>query len=141
MSGQLVALSILQPWAWCIVHGYKPVENRGRASSYRGELMIHAGKGFDADGWDFIRERFPEIPLPLKDAFARGGIVGSAMMVDCVMQHSSPWFFGRYGYVLKDSTACDLVPCRGQLGFFKPDIEMRPGAAGAAASGDLFSAN
>jgi hypothetical protein len=38
------ALSIRQPWAWLIVHGFKPVENRDWATDYRGPLAIHAGK-------------------------------------------------------------------------------------------------
>ncbi|MHC4404130.1 MAG: ASCH domain-containing protein [Planctomycetota bacterium] len=38
------ALTICQPWAWAIIHGPKPVENRGWATKYRGPLAIHAGQ-------------------------------------------------------------------------------------------------
>ena len=38
-------LSVRQPWAWLIVHGHKPLENRSWATSYRGPLLIHAAKG------------------------------------------------------------------------------------------------
>lgn len=36
------ALTVRQPWAWCIEHG-KPVENRTWQTRYRGPLAIHAG--------------------------------------------------------------------------------------------------
>ena len=35
-------LSILQPWAWAIIHGGKDVENRTWRTAYRGPLLIHA---------------------------------------------------------------------------------------------------
>jgi hypothetical protein len=36
-------LSVRQPWAWCIAVGAKTVENRSRATAYRGPLAIQAG--------------------------------------------------------------------------------------------------
>jgi hypothetical protein len=38
-----------------------------------------------------------------------------------VKQHSSPWFFGKYGFVLEDAKPVDFVPYKGQLGFFDVD--------------------
>lgn len=43
------AISINQPWAWCIVNGYKPIENRDWATQFRGTVLIHAGKKFKED--------------------------------------------------------------------------------------------
>ncbi|GAB2964159.1 ASCH domain-containing protein [Saccharothrix stipae] len=40
-------LSIRQPWAWAVAKGYKPVENRSRATTHRGPLAIHASKMWD----------------------------------------------------------------------------------------------
>jgi hypothetical protein len=37
------SLSIRQPWAWLIVQGHKPIENRTWPTTYRGPLLIHAG--------------------------------------------------------------------------------------------------
>ena len=37
-------LTVQQPWAWCIVHGPKRIENRSWQSHYRGPLLIHAGQ-------------------------------------------------------------------------------------------------
>ena len=72
------ALSIRQPWAWLIVNGYKPVENRTWNTKVRGLILIHASKGFDKAGYAWVRDNFPEIVLPIPQQFERGGIVGIA---------------------------------------------------------------
>jgi hypothetical protein len=117
-----LALSIQQPWAWLIVHGYKPVENRDWSTKLRGVIGIHAGKKFDRDGYEWVRAEFPEIPMPEPNAFPMGGIVGRAHLVDCVTAHASPWFFGEFGFVLQNAEPLDLAPCRGKLGFFRPEM-------------------
>jgi hypothetical protein len=115
-----LALSIQQPWAWLIVNGHKPVENRDWSTNVRGWIGIHAGKKVDDEGWLWVRQNFPRIALP--EHFETGGIVGRARLVDCVRQYDSPWFFGDYGFVLADAQPLALIPCRGQLGFFRPAI-------------------
>ena len=35
------AISIRQPWAWLIVHGYQDVENRTWSTKHRGPILIH----------------------------------------------------------------------------------------------------
>ncbi|MFA6165403.1 MAG: ASCH domain-containing protein [Gemmatimonadaceae bacterium] len=113
------ALSIQQPWAWLIVNGYKDgVENRSWPTNERGERLIHAGKKVDAEGYEWVRETFPEIPLPPLEALERGGIVGRARLAACVTSLASRWFFGPYGFVFEDPTPLPFMPLRGQLGFF-----------------------
>jgi hypothetical protein len=116
------ALSIQQPWAWLIVNGYKAVENRDWPTKMRGWIWIHAGKKIDAEGYQWVRENFPDIPLPT--GFDIGGIVGRARLVDCVTEMDSPWFFGRYGFVVEDAEPQPLAPCRGKLGFFRPEVSV-----------------
>ena len=41
------ALTIKQPWATLIMQGDKRFEFRSWQTKYRGELLIHAGKGID----------------------------------------------------------------------------------------------
>jgi hypothetical protein len=118
-----VALSIQQPWAWLIVHGWKLVENRSWPTNFRGPLWIHAGKKFDREGYDWIRSEF-EIPMPYHGGFPSGGIVGRANLTGCVTEMDSPFFFGPYGFVLADASPVELVPCRGRLGFFAPDPDV-----------------
>lgn len=48
------ALSLRQPWAWAVVHGYKDVENRSWSTKHRGPLLIHASKQLDPEGFRFL---------------------------------------------------------------------------------------
>lgn len=118
------ALSILQPWAWLIVHGHKDIENRRWRTQYRGEFLVHAGKRW---GWEqredlaIVRRQFPEIQMP--DRFDLGGVVGKATITDCVSEHSSRWFVGDHGFVLADAAPGEFVPWRGQLGWFDIPLE------------------
>lgn len=107
IAGEIKALSIRQPYPHYIFHKGKDVENRDWPTRGRGWFIIHAGvsKSELADS---------EIDLP------RGGIVGMARIVDCVTAMDSQWFFGKYGFVLQDAFPVPMIPCRGQLGFFKP---------------------
>jgi hypothetical protein len=117
------ALSIMQPWAWAIVQGYKDIENRSWATSYRGPVLVHAGRSVDKDAWAFLREMLPGVYIPLPSEILKGGIVGVTEITGCVTRHPSRWFFGSYGFVLTNSKPLDFRPCRGQLGFFDPDTD------------------
>lgn len=113
------ALSIRQPWAWCILHG-KPVENRKWWTSYRGPLLIHAAKGMTRDEYEDCRGFAARLGLtvpPMAD-LPRGGIVGQAKLVDCASRHASPWFFGPNGLVLADVEPLPFIPFKGALGLF-----------------------
>lgn len=126
-------LSIRQPWAWLIVNGYKLIENRDwrYVPSYRGELAIHASKKFDWDGYYWVLQNFPEIPLPGKEIegkrgipykYDRGGFVGVATMHDVVKESENPWFFGPLGFKLHSPRSVDLIRFKGNLGLFNvPD--------------------
>jgi len=124
-----VALSIRQPWAWAIVYAGKDIENRDWPTKFRGPVCIHAAKGMTKDEFNaFMRtihdvsltRPFPEgASVPHSSALERGGIIGVAEIVDCVDRSDSPWFFGRYGFVLRNAGPVDFIPCKGALGFFK----------------------
>lgn len=117
------ALSIRQPWAWAIVAGYKPVENRTWYCGYRGELYIHAGKKIDQFGYAYIKENFPDVPLPLKKFLETGGLIGKVIMTGCVTRHKSKWFGGPYGFVFERPERNVLIPMRGRLGIFNISIQ------------------
>lgn len=118
------ALSIRQPWAYLLAQGLKDIENRTWSTLYRGPLLIHAGQGMSADEYrDCCRLAARiGIQIPGFSTFDRGGIIGIANLVDCVMAHDSPWFFGPYGFVLADARPLPFYECRGQLGLFEVDI-------------------
>lgn len=117
------ALSIRQPYAWAIIAGLKPVENRTWYSGYRGPLAIHAGvswydgrKNGEEDMLRWARQAGLEPPPSLL-----GGIIGVVDMIDCVKDHPSDWFFGPYGFVLANPRPVPFVPIKGRLGFFDVD--------------------
>lgn len=119
------ALSIRQPWAWLIVHGYKDIENRDWPTHFRGRFLIHAGKTMRRADYDeavdFARSLNPCrkcIPIPAFDDLPRGGFVGLADLVRCTDSHASPWFTGPFGFVLANAQPMEFRPGRGRLGFF-----------------------
>lgn len=126
-------LSIRQPWAWLIAQGFKDVENRSWATTVRGQILIHAGKAFDKEGYAWVKQEFPQIPLPTPAEFEFGGVVGCADLVDCVPPDSdiagridSPWYFGQYGFQLANASPLPFVAIAGRLGFFEaahPEME------------------
>jgi hypothetical protein len=122
------AISIRQPWAWAIINAGKDIENRDWPTKFRGPVCIHAAKGvgthadFDvaintilntADG-NYSLAQLPMSPYTCK----KGGIIGTAEIVDCVTDSDSPWFFGAYGFVLRNVRPVDFIPVKGALGFF-----------------------
>lgn len=113
-------LSLKQPWAWLVVNGWKPVENRDWRTRHRGWTLIHASKNVDYDGYRWVQDNIPELMhlLPMPDDIEKGGIVGIANITDCVDWHCSVWFFGKYGFVLEDARTLPFYPCQGQVGLF-----------------------
>lgn len=114
----MIAVSIMQPWAWLVVNGHKPVDNRREPHPHRGPVLIHAGLKFDQAGYELVRDCYPEIEMPRPEDFPKGGIVGVASIVDCITRMNSSWFHGPFGFLLEDARPLPLVPFRGQLGFF-----------------------
>jgi len=111
--GEIKALSIKQPYPHHIFHDGKDVENRDWSTRGRGWFIIHAG----------VSKSELDMDDPAEAAMPRGGVVGMARIVDCVTEMDSRWFFGRYGFVLRDAFPLPLVACRGKLSFFhlEPD--------------------
>ena len=120
------AISIMQPFAYLIVHGHQPVENRGWRTSYRGRLLIHASRTFanidDSEFYDFgFDEEF--IDMLRSTDIPRGALVGEVDLVDCVTDSDSPWFRGPYGLELENPLAYDKpIPYKGELGLFDVDL-------------------
>ena len=136
------AISIQQPWAYCITHGTKRVENRTWFGRHRGALLIHAGKKFQTGMEYDIHIDSPGMDVYAMQQAERGAIVGVCRMVECVRPinndfgdqgvapdqiiWSDPW---QYKFVLTDvRVLCIPVPYKGALGFFEvpDDIELGP---------------
>ena len=70
-------LTIKQPWATLIMQGDKRFEFRSWQTKYRGELLIHAGKGIDKEALNRLKKYLPkELPS--------GQILGKVTLVDWV---------------------------------------------------------
>jgi hypothetical protein len=77
-------LTVRQPWASLIVEGFKDVENRSWATTFRGKLGIHAAARYNHAAVDKCADLLDD-PPPL------GALIGSVTLVDCVQGFSSEW--------------------------------------------------
>ena len=69
-------LTINQPFATLIVEGLKEYEFRTWKTNYRGEILIHAGKGVDKKAmkkYEYLGLEYP-----------KGCIIGKATITDCI---------------------------------------------------------
>lgn len=125
------AISIRQPWAWLIVNGHKPIENRNWPTRFRGRALIHAAKGMTREEYEDARDLAEElgITIPHPSELERGGIVGEVTITGCVEASPSPWFFGKFGFELADAKRLPFVPLKGSLGFFNVPDELVQGGA------------
>lgn len=126
------ALAIRQPWAWCIVAGGKDIENRDWLTHYRGTVLIHASAGMTRREYEdatysakmAMFDNGETQYVPEFDDLKRGGIIGQVDIVDCVTASASPWFFGKYGFVLQNAKPLPFRPFKGALGFFDvPEVQ------------------
>jgi hypothetical protein len=111
------AITVQQPWAWAIVYGYKPVENRTQMVKYRGPLAIHAGARWSQRGAEFepLQRAYAEwlgfthwdgpygghLILPIdpaederdRELFPFGAVIGVVDLVDCHPEAGccAPW--------------------------------------------------
>lgn len=123
----LPALTVCQPYAELIASGAKPIENRRWAPSYRGPLLIHAGKSL---AW---------LDQPSdKDRFVLGAVVAVGRLVACLPKgfgsraEQDRWgrwahlfhhehAFGTWCLVLEDVRRVPApIPCRGAQGLWYP---------------------
>jgi hypothetical protein len=125
-------ISLWQPYAWLVANNHKPVENRPKRCHIRGQVLIHAGLHFNPDEWTRIADDIyaldPKIPLPNESRVDRGGIVGVMTIHGCVEKMDSPWFTGRFGWLVKDCQPLPFRPCKGSQGFFNVNYYTLPEA-------------
>ncbi len=139
-EGIMKAISTQSPWAWLILLGLKPVENRIWRYDYQGPLLIHIGKKFDRDAWCYLcsTPAFKDDVNTLISWAARwencrvenlpvGIIAGKVHMNGCVMSHPSKYFFGPIGHVYeRPEILKSRIPYKGKQRFFEvPDELLR----------------
>ena len=110
------ALSIRQPWAWLIAHGYKDIENRTWHTNFKGNFYIHSPLKVDDLAYEIFKAT--NIPVPNIEQLKTGGIVGKATIIDCVTESKSPWFQGPYGFIISNPKPIKFTKVRGNQLFF-----------------------
>ncbi len=136
------ALTIHQPWAWAIVSGHKPVENRSWLPpiALMGKtFLVHASKAFDKSTLPTVRsltgDRLPPCPDEAAAELALGAVLGAVRLVGCIDREgkrvlpelrlrdprraqqirTSAWFVGPFGWVLDRPVRFEEpVPARGR---------------------------
>ena len=74
-------ITLKQPWASLIAHGYKKYEFRTWKTNYRGEILIHAGKGIDKKAMERVKKYNLEYPS--------SRIIAKVKIVDCIELNKS----------------------------------------------------
>lgn len=136
---EIKALTLRQPWAHCIAHLGKQVENRSWPVRYRGLLAIHAGAG-----WDAAAERdlttlaawrdwsaslpHPNVTGPLRKNAVHvdfGAVIAVAELAGCHHSddcgHCSAWSQpDSWHWLLRGVRPLRApVPCKGKLGLWR----------------------
>jgi hypothetical protein len=130
MPEVMYALSIKQPWAALLVHGYKSIEVRSWPTARRGSVFIHAARIPDLrpEVWKRVPEQLLEASRLV------GGIVGRGNLTACVPYktveafeldqdlhwNDLSWFQGRvlYGFVFANTESMPFRAFPGWMRFF-----------------------
>lgn len=127
---ELLALSILQPWAWAITAGFKPLENRGWSPPRRGWFAVHAGKSMKHLRADVIELRHQLDAAQLSSVavpqdFVHGRIIAVAHLADVftvntVPARMKPWFMGPLAFHLDRVVMLTRpIEAKGALNFWR----------------------
>lgn len=125
-------LTIKQPWATLIMQGDKRFEFRSWQTKYRGDLLIHAGKGIDKEAMKRLAKYLPdENPL--------GKILGKVTLVDCIRMcpefkemllkensdiYTKSSFSENFGWQVEDVQVFDEpIEAKGHLSLWEYDID------------------
>jgi hypothetical protein len=83
------ALSLIQPWAWAVIHGPKDVENRVWWTNVRGLFWIAASaqvtRGYYESARSIIEHLAPGTKVPRLADLDYGCIIGQVAVVDCIL--------------------------------------------------------
>ncbi len=125
-------LTIKQPWATLIMQGNKRFEFRSWQTKYRGELLIHAGKGIDKEAMKRLAKYIPE-EMPT------GKILGKVTLVDCIKMspelkemllkenkdiYTDSSFKANYGWKLENVEVFDkTIEVKGKLSLWEYEIK------------------
>jgi len=140
------ALSGYAEWFWLMAKNWKDVENRNwpltryiKRDELPVRIFLHASKTpVGKSDIAFIRRKLTPEQRQEFDSVDwgryRGAIIGEVTITGEITMDDwgmpathSRWFFGTYGFVVKEGELYDNpLPCKGQLGFFEVSLEGTP---------------
>jgi hypothetical protein len=146
MDKPIYALSGYAEWFYLMARGWKDVENRDwplsrffKFHELPVRVYLHASKTkASKEEIEFIRSLLNEDQLPEFDSvdwnYYRGKLIGKVTFThytvfgapgsQLLASPRSPWAFGKYCFWAKDGLLyTDPIPCKGKLGFFKPEFQ------------------
>lgn len=125
-------LTIRQPWATLIMQKDKRFEFRSWQTKYRGDLLIHAGKGID-------KEAMKRLAKYIHKDLPTGKILGKVTLVDCVKItpefkqkllkenkdiYTDSSFKENYGWQMEEVQVFDEpIEAKGKLSLWEYDIQ------------------
>lgn len=127
-------ITIKQPFATLIAEHLKEYEFRTWRTKYRGEILIHAGKGIDKKAMEKYKNYHLEYPT--------GCIIAKAKIVDCIaidasareiLYQKNPVVYSSviqhtdwkgYGFVLENVQKIKPIPINGKLSLWDYDGEI-----------------
>lgn len=117
-------ITLWQPWASLIAHGYKTYETRSWTTSYRGQLAIHAAKRLpergELAGQTDILAALKEIGIKAVGDLPFGCILCVAELVDV-----TPTGGNRYAWHLENiSLLPEPIPATGRQGLWNCEMEI-----------------
>lgn len=129
-------ITIKQPFASLIAEGIKEYEFRTWKTKYRGEILIHAGKGVDRKAMKKFEQYHLEYPS--------GCMIAKAHLTDCIkidsearimLEQKNPLVYESvvnstewdgYGFQLESTEKIKPIPINGKLSFWDYDGEIEP---------------
>jgi hypothetical protein len=135
----------MNPYAWLICKGFKPVENRSWKTDFRGRIYIHASQTIDHAAFRYLPATLPHkiISQFMPDGiaptgmFKTGAIIGEVDVIDCKFRFPdenanlySVWHVpGQWGWILANPAFYDLpVPYKGRQRLFEVGLLEVPNA-------------
>lgn len=127
-------ITIKQPFATLIAKGYKEYEFRTWKTKYRGDILVHAGKGVDKKAM----EKFKHLNLE----YPSGCILAKVSITDCVYidDHARKMLKEKneivyssiikhtewkgFGFKLKDIVELEPIPINGKLSLWDYEGEI-----------------
>lgn len=126
-------ITIKQPFATLIAEGLKEYEFRTWKTKYRGEILIHAGKGIDKKAM----KKYEHLNLD----YPSGAIIAKATITDCIciddnqrkkLMNLNPIVYSNiiehndwkgYGFKLENIHKIEPIKINGKLSFWEYDYK------------------